>query len=325
MGFYAEYFSTIFKNIWMTAAKERWEVRRIVNNLKKADHILYTSLFEEVEQKHLVTKAIRDEERLLKKNLRIAAKNAEKLMFNVDTEEIKLLEIVGKILEELQKFPESSNQKIKNVEKELIISVLQAMQKAEILNRKEYLQVELIIELAEKHENNPSTFMQAVRTAFRDKTSQSILAKFAARTEIRRIKVDLLQLKGIHQRIRRLGSRVTESSKKDRIEEAVRELYVETEEIKKFLNEAFHELFLIMHRDTLWMIKILVDLNNLFNFNLKWTGETFMPANAGKEMNQMIFEIEKKVAKEFHAFAQAFRIIVSKLRELEGKAMRASR
>jgi hypothetical protein len=45
-----------------------------------------------------------------------------------------------------------------------------------------------------------------------------------------------------------------------------------------------------------------------------------MPPNAIKEKNNQIFEIEKKVAEEFHAFAQGFRIIIAELEKIEKHA-----
>ena len=69
MGFYTEYFSTLLKGLRITALKERIEVRRVVNNLKKADHLLYTSLWEDVEKKHKVTKALKEEKKFLSTGL----------------------------------------------------------------------------------------------------------------------------------------------------------------------------------------------------------------------------------------------------------------
>ena len=65
MGFYTEYFSTLFKGVRMTALKERVEVRRVVNNIRKADYFLYKSLWEDVEKNHQVTKALREEDKLI--------------------------------------------------------------------------------------------------------------------------------------------------------------------------------------------------------------------------------------------------------------------
>ena len=65
MGFYTKYFSTLLKGIRVTALKERIEVRKVINNLKKADHTLYKSLFEDVDKKHKVSHAIQEEERII--------------------------------------------------------------------------------------------------------------------------------------------------------------------------------------------------------------------------------------------------------------------
>ena len=132
MGYYTQYFSTLFKGLRMTALKERIEVRRVVNNLKKADYVLYKSLFAEVEKDHRVTKAIKDEGKLLKE-LKKSAENAYSLIFNLSTEDIQLLDTVEKILKELETFSREmpQNPQLKKVEREFALAIFGALKKAE--------------------------------------------------------------------------------------------------------------------------------------------------------------------------------------------------
>lgn len=315
MGFYTQYFSTLLKNIRATAFKERWESRKIVNKLKDSDHRLYKSLFEKVEKTHEVSKAIREEGKLLK-SLQIAAENADKLMFNVETEEITLLKTIEEILKELETFSKAvkGNGEVKKLELELLQQILLALRKAEVEDQKEFKQVRTIIVLSEG--KNVGNFMQELRLRFQEKDVQTILAKFALRHEARKALTDILKLRRIPSQIRHLTNKLTKD-KKAKTEDIVSELYVIIREIKQYLNDAFYELFLIMKRDTLFMLKILYDLNNLFNFNLKWIGKSYMPPKAVGEKNKKIFEIEQKISKDFHTFAQAFNIILKKIGELE--------
>lgn len=314
MGYYTEYFSTIFKGVRMTAMKERWETRRVVNNLKKSDHTLYKTLFEDIEQKHRVTKALKEEDSLLK-NLQKAAENGDKLIFNVTTEEMTLLKTVEKILIELEKFPDSKDKNVIAVEREFVLAVLHALQKAEALNYQEFKWVRNIVALSE--DRDASKFMQAVRLTFQKKDMQTLLAKFATRMEIRRIKTDLIKLGKVPASIRKIGQRLTSKKQNERIKDIVDEFYVDVANIKRYLFDAFHETFLLMKRDSIFLMKILNDLNNLFNFNLKWINQHFMPQQSVKEKNDRIFEIEKKIAKQFHIMAQAFNIMLRKMRDLE--------
>lgn len=319
MGFYTEYFSTLLKGIRITALKERIEVRKVINNIRIADHILYKSLWEDVEKEHKVTRAIREEEKLIEE-LKKSAENAYSLSFNLSTEDVQLLQTVEDILKELEAFSKSvSHPQLKKVEREFALTILQALKKAESEEREGFKQVMTIINEAE--EKNRNKFMANIRLAFQEEEQQTILAKFAARAEIRKIKVDILKLQGIPIKIKALRRRLTEKKKeKDGIEKVIGELYGTIQEIKKDCNEAFKEMFYIKKRIGLITLKILLDLNNLRTYNEQWIGKKFMPQEPIEEKNKEIDKTESKISQGFHTIAQAFRIIITKVQKLEKEA-----
>jgi len=319
MGFYTEYFSTLLKGIRITALKERIEVRKVINNIRIADHILYKSLWEDVEKEHKVTRAIREEEKLIEK-LKKSAENAYSLSFNLSTEDVQLLQTVEDILKELEAFSKSvSHPQLKKVEREFALTILQALKKAESEEREGFKQVMTIINEAE--EKNRNKFMANIRLAFQEEEQQTILANFAARAEIRKIKVDILKLQGIPIKIKALRRRLTEKKKeKDGIEKVIGELYGTIQEIKKDCNEAFKEMFYIKKRIGLITLKILLDLNNLRTYNEQWIGKKFMPQEPIEEKNKEIDKTESKISQGFHTIAQAFRIIITKVQKLEKEA-----
>jgi|TARA_Y100000310_G_scaffold75749_1_gene72104 ribosomal protein L20A (L18A) len=320
MGYYTEYFSTLFKGLRITALKQRIEVRRVVNNLRRADHILYKNLFEDVEKSHKVTKAMKEEAKLIKE-LNISAENVYSLVFNLTTDDLKLLEIVENILKELEAFSKSagtSNAQLKKVEREFAITLWQALKKAESEDREEFKQVMVIIN--ESEETDPKKFMATLRLAFQTEKAQTLLAKFAARQEIRRIKVDILKLQEIPVKIKALRRRLTEKRKKGSVEKVIGELYGTIQEIKKYCTDAFLELFLIKKRDFFLTLKILLDLHNLRDANIKWARNHFIPNAGALEKNKEIVKIQTKISKDFHIIAQAFRIVISKIQKLEKEA-----
>ena len=320
MGFWTEYFSTPLKGIRITALKERIEVRRVVNNIRKADHTLYKSLWEDVEKQHKVTKALK-EEKILIKELKKSSENAYSLVFNLSTEDITLLKAVEDILKELESFSKSigtSNTQLKKVEREFALTIFQALKKAESEDREEYKQVMTIIDEAEEKDRNK--FMANLRLAFQEEEQQTILAKFAARAEIRKAKYDILALQQIPIKIKALRRRFTEKGKKDSVEKVIGELYGTIQEIKKYCNEAFKEMFYLKKRISLLTLKILLDLNNLKKYNEQWVGKHFMPQEPIEEKNEEIGMIEDEISKHFHTIAQAFRIIITKVQKLEKEA-----
>ena len=318
MGFYTEYFSTLLKGLRITALKERIEVRRVINNLRKADHILYKRLWDDVEKKHRVTKALKEETKLVKE-LKKSSENSYSLAFNLSTEDMQLLRAVENILKELEEFSKKvpANAQLKKVERDIALTIFQALKEAEKEEREEFKQFMLIINEAE--EKNRNKFMANIRLAFQKEEQQTMLAKFAARAEIRKIKVDILELQRIPAKIEGIKKRFIE--KKEDVEEVIGELYGSIQEIKRYCFDAFKEMFYIKKRVSLLTLKILLDLNNLRVYNGQWAGKHFMPQEPIKEKNEAVAKIENEISKHFHIIAQAFRIIISKVQKLEKEAM----
>ena len=317
MGFYTEYFSTLLKGIGMTALKERIEVRRAINNIRKADHTLYRSLWDHVEKEHRVTKAIQEESELIK-NLKISANNCYLLVFNLSTGDVQLLKIIEGILKELEALSKSiSNPKLKKIESELALTILQALKKGEKEEREEFKQVMTIIDEAE--EENRNKFMANLRLAFQQEEEQTILAKFAARGEIRRARVSISALKVLPAKIRLLRIKIRQKSRNGNMQ-GIREMEEDLMYVKKYCSVAFQQMFYLKKRVMLLTLKILLDLNNLRLYNEKWVDKHFMPQGPIKEKIESISKIEEKISKDFHIIAQAFRIEIAKIQSLEKEA-----
>ena len=318
MGFYTDYFSTLLKGIRITALKERIEIRRSINNLRKANHILYKSLFEDIEKGHRVTKAIKEEEKLIDE-LKKSADNTYSLIFNLSTEDLQLLKIIENILIEFKEFSKSirtQNPQLIKVERDLALTIFEVLKNAENEEREEFKQVMLVIN--ESEEKNRNKFMANIRLAFQEEKEQTILAKFVARAEVRKAKVNILKLQQIPTKIKYLRMRIVR--KQESAEKALGEFYKNLQEIKNYSNVAFKELFYIKKRTTLLTLKILLDLNNLREFNENWIGKSFMPKEPIEEKNKKISKIEESVSKHFHIIAQSFRIIISKIQKLSKEA-----
>ena len=308
----------LLKGLRATALKERIEIRRVINNLREADHLLYKSLWENVEKRHKVTRAVREESKLIDK-LWKSANNSYNFVFNLSTEDMQLLKTIEDILKELESFSRSVGRanSLKNIEKQLALTMYEALKKAESEDREAFKQVMLIIN--EAAEEDPNAFMAKIRLAFQQEAQQTFLAKFAARAEIRSAKISILRLQKIPGKIRHLKDKLTKA-KKGAMEEVIGELSNLLQEIKKHCTNAFKEMFYLKKRISLLTLKILLNLNNLRKFNLRWADKHYMPAGLIKEKNDKIDEIEGKIAKEFHTIAQAFRIVITKIQRLEKEA-----
>lgn len=335
MGFWTEYFSTLFKGLRATSLKMRFQVRNTVNNLKRADHILYEQLAEDVEVSHRVTKVVgkvdkpeSGEEGKLIHELKRSSDKAYGLVFNLSTEEITLLKTAEEILQELEAFSMSANTfaksnpnaefHLRKLERDFALAIAEAFRKGISEEREGYRYVELIINEAE--EQDPKKFLAAVRLAFQKEKEQTALAKFAMRSEVRTIKVDILKLKQIPAKIKALRRRLTEKGKKIGVQSVINELAGTIEEIKKYCSNAFYEMYLLAKRDMIIELKVLFDLHNLREFNVKWARANLIPKSAALAKNNAIKQVQAQISKHFHTIAQAFRIIISKTQNLERRA-----
>ncbi|MBI2107622.1 hypothetical protein HYT54_00700 [Candidatus Woesearchaeota archaeon] len=325
MGYYTQYFSTLLKGVWATAFKERREAKRAVANLKKAIPMLYGSLFKDIEE-HRVTKALNLEQRLIKR-LKASLENAYKLLFNEETQESSLLKAVGEIFEALHEFSMETDKRsvslaemnqfdqIKRIRREMALAIYAGLKKGESEEREELKPVMLIINMSGSGFNK---FMEAVRTAFKEKGVQSALTRFAMRREIGAVKGDINRLRGIKGDIIGLKNKIARGEK---LEGVVSKLSGEKDHLQ-YINEAFYESYLLKKRDMLLVLKALYDLNMLKRFNDMWVGKSWMPQQAVLDRNEAIDEIERKVSQEFHVIAQAFRIMIDKTERLEKVAQR---
>lgn len=329
MGFWTQYWSTLLKGLRITALKERIEVRKIINNLRRADHMLYKTLIKKVEGDHRVSQAINDEKKLIEE-LKKSSDKAYDLIFNLSTEEVTLLETTENILEELEKFsklvealPKNiksvSITQLKKVLRDFALAIVDGLKRAEAEDREEYSQVMLIINEAE--EKNLKKFMANIRLAFQNETSQSILAKFSARQEIRRVKVDILELKKIPRIIQGIREEVlVQKVTQEGEQKIIGELYGTIQKVRTYIRDAFLELFLIKKRDLLWVLKVLLDLHNLRLYNIRWASAHLMPKSAALEKNKEIAKIQTELSKHFHVIAQAFRILINRIQRMEREA-----
>ena len=321
MGFYSQYFSTLFKGVGMTALKERIEARNLVNKLSTADHLLYKSIWEDVEGKHKVSQAIREEKKLIE-ILRIASEKDYILLFNLSGNEISLLDSVRDIIKELGTFSKavgSKSTKLIEVEKAFAEAILNALLRGEPGERDEY---KIVMAIVNESHRDTVDFMSEVLLKFQKEKSQvKMLAKMVMRSSIKHIRVDIKILQQIPQKIRGLTKKIKGKDEKF-IEDAMKVLSEDIEYIKKYLNDGFYELYTIQKRTLFMALKILLDLYNLRKYNNRWVEKSFMPREIILAKNIEIDKVETKVSNHFHTIAQSLRIIIAKTQEDERRIRR---
>ncbi len=327
-GFWATYFSTLFKGIRMTALKERFEIRRAVNSLRKADHILYQSLWEDVEQTHRVTHAINEEKRLMDA-LRKGAENTFSLIYNLETGELQFMGILSDSMKELEKFSEAAGNdpEIRKIVAGFHQSIWSSLKKLESEQRQEYRQIMLVINETEEGESGDDheLFMANIKLAWQSEKKQTLLAKFAARHETGRIKIDLMGLKHLPQLIEALRLELTRKRQgKDTRSKVLKELEGTIGAAKAQLEDLIKELFLIYKRSILLTLKVILDINNLRQYNNGWKGKNYIPRDLVVKKEEELDKLENSMAKHFHTIAQGFRILITRIQNGEKEARKAA-
>lgn len=318
MGFWAKYFSTLLKGLTATSWKEKIEARRLIKSLKKEDHELYVKIRNKVAE-HRVTSAIQDLNHFINE-VRKSAENAEKLIFNVLTVDQQIVKAEKEILDTLQELSRKtgSNKILRELERELAISIYEATKLGEAEEREEYKQVMLILNEADQHHK---AFMESIRLKFQNEKTQNILARWVIRGEITRERRDIVALQKVARDIRNLARRIKSETAKGKDEKIIKKTLEEDYLIvRKTLKDAFYESFIIKKRDLLMVLKILFNLHNLRQFLVRWTNEHDLPMGNIQHLLNEIKNLEDNIAKEFKPIAQGFRIVISAVEGIEKEA-----
>ena len=321
MGFWAEYYSTLFKGLTATSWKEKVEARRLVRGLKKEDHELFDTIRQEVEE-HRVTRALRDLNKIVPQ-INKTAEIAEKLIFNEITQERQAINAEKSILEALKKLSDVAaanpkNQVIKKIERELAISVYQGSKDAESEDRKEY---KIVMEILDESHLHHKDWMEKIRLMFQKEDKQSILTRWALRSEIADEKRDIKMLRRVAEDILDLIPKVKaqKDSKKagDLLESTLAKDY---EKVRVGVQDAFKNTYLIKKRVLLMFMKILFDLHTLQEMITKWAEESDLPRESSERLIEKVQKVEEDIEKHFQPLAQGFRILISAIDNIQNLA-----
>ena len=299
----------------MTSWKERFESRKLVFLLKREDYDLYKKIKEKVAE-HRVTSALEDLNKLIKE-VQQSAEYAEKLLFNALTVDNQILKNERLIIEHLKELSKAvgKNKVLKDLERELALSIYEGTKLAEAQDREEY---KLILLILDESENSHKGFMEAIRLRFQKEITQTTLARFAIRMEINREKKDIKVLEKVAIDIKKLTDTIKYARKKE--EDLKGELEKDYIRVRDALKDAFYNSYMIKKRDIMMILKILFNLNNLRKFLIIWSEEHNLPRSNVQSLLNDIEKIESWIAKNMRPIAQGMRIIINGIAGIEKEA-----
>ncbi|HLC61052.1 MAG TPA: hypothetical protein VJJ52_06510 [Candidatus Nanoarchaeia archaeon] len=322
-GFWTEYYSTLFKGLTATSWKEKIEARKLVRGLKKEDHALFVTIRKEVGE-HRVTRALKDLNRIVPQ-INKTAEIAEKLIFNEITQERQAINAEKSILDALKKLSDVAaanpkNQVIKKIERELAVSIYQGSKDAESEDRKEY---KIVLEILDESHLHHKDWMEKIRLMFQKEDKQSILTRWALRSEIADEKRDIKMLRRVAEDILGLIPKVKAQKDAKRAGDLLESTLVkEYERVRVAVQGAFKNTYLIKKRVLLMFMKILFDLHTLRQMINKWEEESNLPRESSERIIEKVQEVEDNIAKHFQPLAQGFRILVSAIDNIQNLALK---
>ncbi len=341
MGYYTDYFSTLLKSNWALSVKQRWDSRRVVRYSRQADKLIYKVLPEKVDIEHKVTQALKDDTKAIEA-INEVIKYGLQLAFNSSYEDETILRAIKHLIETMGHFHEIMNKvkqdpklsnnsnlrkmeaELENLSKKFVIMIRNQTQKAQGQEREEMKEVMNLV--AQSHKFDSDSFMTAVKQKFSTITSQTILARYAFRFDIKhekrlvnaleRLSIKLEEQRNMFQRIlNNLSKRYKDLPK---VVQKFQDIVLESE---KDIEGAFLYSYKIKKRDFNMMLTMMVNADILKKLNLKWIRMHFMPATPTEARIKDIENLEKKLGEKIHVVAQALRIEINAQEDIAKKAL----
>ena len=175
----------------------------------------------------------------------------------------------------------------------------EAMKRADEEEREAYKDVMAVIIEAQKGDD---VLRQVIRQRFQTLKSQTALAKWAARFEVKTTAKQIRTINAITAKLPSLKGGSLAKKLPDLLTQA-----------KYAIHDAFHESFLIQKRAIYWILNVLYNLYLLRDMGYRYVKSHFMPEKPQAEEVRHIDEIIAHILKDFRTVAQGYRIIISHL------------
>ena len=177
------------------------------------------------------------------------------------------------------------------------------------------------MEILDESHLHHKDWMEKIRLMFQKEDKQSILTRWALRSEIADEKRDIKMLRRVAEDILDLIPKVKaqKDSKKagDLLESTLAKDY---EKVRVGVQDAFKNTYLIKKRVLLMFMKILFDLHTLQEMITKWAEESDLPRESSERLIEKVQKVEEDIAKHFQPLAQGFRILISAIDNIQNLA-----
>lgn len=305
MGYWEQYFSTIFKGEKWLSFRERRGVTHVVRDLKRVDRDIFKKFPKLVEKEHKITAALNLEKKTIK-TLGGISSAVYALMYRALLQEMNLINAVTDVQKRLKKI---KYENLNDAEKKWVKIMGQALKD---LDQKERLAYKDIMNILAETEGEHKTLRNKVVFFMNKLNVQNLIEKPIARREARIIRDCIMGIKKETERIDQLIK--GKKSKQDALGNALRM-------IDEYLAEGIKQSYYLKRRIVIWMIKVLYDFFEIIDKSNEYIEKRMMPAEEiKKEDLEKIKEVFDKAIREFRTLAQGFRIIISKVDEAEKAA-----
>jgi hypothetical protein len=317
--------TVLLKNNFALSTKMMWESRSMLRNLNKADKKLYTELPLLVEKEHRVTKAITEEEKLVRSLAKASAKGYL-IAFNESMMEENLLGAVHSFNQSWLEVRNISNSKaisniddkrhLKALTRGVGVSFINAAEKAKKEETEEGKKVMALVNLAE--DSTAAQFVSNLQTAMkRDQGIARWLMRRAMRKDIKQEKTFINRIESLAKKTKQEVEILKEGKNVSR---AIEQLSAIAAEGGQDIEKAFFAAYQIKKRDFFLMLMVLYDDQVLTSLNKEWLVKHFMPQSSIQHTQVEIAELKKKVSEQFHTISQSLLITQKKIQREEAQA-----
>ncbi|HLG23703.1 MAG TPA: hypothetical protein VI564_02105 [Candidatus Nanoarchaeia archaeon] len=326
MGFYAEYWSTLFKSPGPTAFKIRRRIRKIERLSKRAENLLYHDFPELVEKEHKVTKFLKEFVKFIREIKGIGG-NCFEILFNEMTQDMSEFHEVDEILKELDDFWKKmpSHKIFRKLELEFLLKLIKTLQSDEVQDRAEYREVEAIINEANTKnvEKEHEDFMATIRDRFKQKKQMHNM--FESLAWRRGSKLVRRAIKATQAHRNEMWAILKKASKKSTQENEMKKYAIKLEVQLNAIGDnvalMVKESYLVKERAILMVFRLIYIADTAKKSVREEVNKHFLPSAPVNEDFKALEEAVAHIGKDFHnTLSQEFRIVIHDISKLEVEA-----
>ena len=320
MGYILKKYSTFFKSKGMLYLKESLESRKVAKSLIRMHELIYKKIPENVEVKHLITKALKEETEVKDKSKK-ADDKSQKLAFNIILEEEKGTDAIKKIEDAMLKLKEEAKKdknkfpkiakEIENAERLFGRQLYERLNNVSKEDRDEYRDILNIVKAA----GESKEMISALRAKMIE--DPSMFKRWLIKLESKSVRNHLAMMERNEKEMEK-GIRDIELLLKGKNVDFNKAMQKLNNSIKLFLDNlqiTFESAFKVLKRDFQLILILIKYLNDIEQKGELWIKSNLVPPETQKNINTEFDKIKVEIGTHIRNTGQGIRILEGEIGE----------